>query len=109
VPLTPNSRESIESALKRTPDGRFMLALLDAASRAEFLQRECDKRLVVIDGLKKALDARESAGAPAPSPEQQKPVERGGTKPARLPKGPWALRHPRKAIASLFQRSHGKR
>ncbi len=92
VPLSLNNSDDISSSLARTPDGRFMLALLDATVRAEYLQRECDNRLKVIESLNALLKQNETKGGPNPASSR-------GTSKVR-----WMLRHPRRAIAALFGR-----
>lgn len=92
VPLLPNSPDVIASSLMQTPDGRFMLALLDATVRAEYLQRECDKRLKVIESIDTLLKQKQTEANSKATPSRETSKSR------------WMLRHPRKAIAALFGR-----
>jgi glycosyltransferase involved in cell wall biosynthesis/SAM-dependent methyltransferase len=63
IALTLNSPEMIAEALQRTADARFMLALLDAAARAENFEQESAKRLSVIESLKAERDRRKQKKA----------------------------------------------
>jgi SAM-dependent methyltransferase len=60
--LTPHPPGAVDEALKVTPGGRLVLALLDAGAQRDHYQAEAGKRLEVIEGLVKELDRLRGSG-----------------------------------------------